>query len=327
MRPAEKKQLQRQLDRFAAVKPEEEQQIRQLHQEIEDSPDAEQLRRVMHAYCTWLKSLPAYVRAELAELPPPQRIKRIQELRAEEARRPKLEDMEGLFRWMKQFAADPDHQAEILKGMPEPGKKSLPKFDGPEDRNWVAAGILREQFRPRRPGWHGWPDPRFSDKPPWLTEERLADLRKCLSDETGKLLARKSPVEQWEVISGWGERSRGPGSSSLGSRGGPPSQELLERLDQFFENLPPEDQDELVNLPADQMQRELQSRYFRSLGLMPGPDGRWEGGGPPGDRGRGDGGFPEREAPPGERRSGPRRGPEGGPRNASPPAEPLRSKD
>jgi len=323
MTPAQKKQLQRQLDRFAAVKPEERQRIRQLHQEIEDCPDAEQLRRVMHAYCTWLKSLPAYVRAELADLPPPKRIKRIQELRTEEARRPKLEDIEGLFRWMKEFASDPDHQAEMLKGATESAKESFRKA---KDRNWVAGGILWELLRPRSPGWHGWPDPRFSDKPPWLTEERLADLRKCLSDETSKRLAKKSPVEQWEVISGWVERSRGPGSSSLGSRGDPPSQELLERLDQFFENLPPEDQDELVNLPADQMQRELLSRYFRELRWIPGPDGRWEDDGPPGDRGRGDGRPPEREPPPGERRSGPRRGPEDGARNAPAPIERSKSK-
>jgi len=324
MTPAGKKQLKRQLDRLAAFKSEEQQRIRQLHQEIEDSQDAEQLRRVMHAYCAWLKSLPAYVRAELAELKPPERIQRIQELRAEEARRPKLEDMEGLFRWMKQFAADPEHQAEILKGMPEPGKKSFPKFGEPEDRNWVAARILWEQFRPRSPGWHGWPG--FSDKPPWLTEERLAALRACLSDETSKRLAKMSLVEQWEVISGWVERSRGPGFSSRGFRGGPPSQELLGRLSQFFEKLPPEDQDELVNLPADQMQRELQSKYFRSLGLMPGPDGRWEDGGPPGDRARGDGGPPESDSPPGQRRSDPRRGSGDGDPDGPPPAERSKSK-
>jgi hypothetical protein len=324
MTPAAKKQLQRQLDRFAAFKPEEQQRIRQLHQEIEDSPDAEQLRRAMHAYCEWLKSLPAYRRAELADLKPDQRIKRIQELRAAEARRPKLKDMEGLFRWMREFAANPQHQAEILKGMPEWAKESFPKVG--EGRNWVAVEILSALLRPRNPGWRGWPDPRFSDKPPWLTEERLAALRACLSDGTSKRLAKMSPVEQWEVISGWVERSRGPGFSGQGFRGGPPPQQLLERLNEFFEKLPREERDELVNLPGDQMQRELQSRYFMEQGWLPGPDGRWESGGPPGDRGRRDDGSPERDAPPGQRRSGPRSGPGDGDHDGPPPAERSKSK-
>jgi hypothetical protein len=323
MTPAEKKQLKGQLDWFAALKPEERERIRQLHQQLEDSPNAEQLRRVMRAYCTWLKSQPLHVPLELANLPPAQRIKRIRELRAEEARRPKLEDMEGLLRWMKEFAADPKHQAEFLKGMPEPGRESFPKFGG-RDRNWVAEGILWQQFHPRRPGWHGWPG--FSDRPDWLTLEQLAALRECLSEETAKRLARLSPDEQWEEISGWVERWRSPGFSGQGSRDGPPSQELLNRLSKFFESLSPEDQDELVNLPAVQMDSELRNRYFMSLNLMPGPDGRWEGGGPRGGRGRGDGRPPDLGPPlvppAGPDGPGPPRGPEGGGRNGPPPMEP-----
>ena len=159
MKPAEKKQLLRQQERFAALGETKQDPLWDLHKALDDAP---KLRPVMHAYCEWLKSLPAYLRAELLDLKPDERVARIRELRAEEATRPKLKDMDGLFHWIKQYVADPDRLAEILSEDPENGRQNFPQLTGPDDRTWVAARILWEHLRPRRPAWRGWPD--WSDR-------------------------------------------------------------------------------------------------------------------------------------------------------------------
>jgi hypothetical protein len=269
MTPAEKKQLQRKLDRFAALPLEEQQRLRQLHRQVESDPNADQLRLVMHAYFDWLKSLPAYTRTELLDLTPAKRIERIKQLRAEEDKGLNSQDLEGLFRWIGDYAADPQHQAEILKSVPERERQRF--FErGPDERAWMAGRILWEEtFRPVPPEWEGWPD--YLEKPDWLTDDELANLRKHLSEHTRKRLAKLPPVQQFNAINGWFHYSAQRGFSGRGFRGGPPPKEFQQQLDHFFEELTPEEKDELLNLPGDEMQRELQRLYFRQSGLMLGP--------------------------------------------------------
>ena len=278
MKPAEKKQLLRKQERFAGLKPEEQKRLRELHREVEKDPKADQLRRVMHAYCEWLKSFSAYEREELLDLEPAKRIERIRELRAEEDNRVNPKYLDGLSRWVRQYAADPTHQAEILRAESEEDRQRFFTRRANE-RTWIAARILWEHLRPRYPEWRGWPG--WSDRPDWLTDEVLADLRKYLPDATGKRLKKMSADQQWEVISGWVERSAGRGFSSRHFRDAPPPEDLQEEISQFFEKLSSEEKDRLLSLPADELQRELREMYFRQLWPMPGWMG-WGGRGPPG---------------------------------------------
>jgi len=304
MKPAEKKKLQQDYKWFMELEPAERQRLRQLHTQLNDNP---QLRRVMHAYCEWLDSLPVHVRTELSDLKPDERIKRIQELREEEAKRPnspKPEDIEGLFRWMKQYAANPEHQDEILGARSGPDGQRSDDSRTSAERAWVTVQIMLRRLqmsRSGRPEWTGWPD---SDRPDWLTEAELKELRKQLSQVTGKRMAKMSPDKQWEVISSWFQPSRWRDAWSRRFRRGTPPQELLERLDQFFEGLEVEEKDRLLNLPDDEMLRELEQMYVRQF---------WPMSGPPRGR-RPDGRKP---GPPGTSRRGPR-GPEKDPRPTGP---------
>ncbi|MHC4175996.1 MAG: hypothetical protein ACYSWU_00730 [Planctomycetota bacterium] len=284
MQPAEKKQLKRDYDWFMGLKPAERERLRELHKQLKDAPE---LRRVLHAYCQWLDSLPAYTRTELRELDPKERIKRIQELRAEEAKRPKPKDMEGLHRWMQKYAAEPEHQERLLQEMfktmleaagsrdPERLDKMKKGFDDikrrPERRSFFAMMALRMQMS--RP-----------DKPDWLTEDNLAEIRKNLSDDTRERLESQPADDQWDTISRW-FRMMGRGRSfGRRPRGGPPPKELQE----FFEKeLTPQQKEELLHLPGDQMQRRLEGMYFWRFMPTPGPGfGPWGPGrmGPPRDR-------------------------------------------
>ncbi len=304
MKPAEKKQLKRDYEWLMGLEPAERQRLQELHRQLNDNP---QLRRVMHAYCEWLESLPAYVRTELSALKPDERIKRIQELRDQEAKRPKTpkpEDLEGLFRWMKQYAANPEHQDEILGARSGPGGQHSDDSRTSEERAWVTVQIMLRGLRMSRSGrpeWSGWPD---SDRPDWLTEAELKELREQLSQVTRKRLARMSPDKQWEVISSWFQLSTWHDSLSQRFRRGTPPQELLERLDQFFEGLEVEEKDRLLNLPDDEMLRELEQMYVRQFWPMPGP--------PHGERPDG-----RKPGPPGPPPDAPR-GPEKDPRPAGP---------
>lgn len=302
MSPPEKKQLLRQYDRFRAFSPAEQQRLRQLHEQIQNDPDADRLRRIMQAYCRWLKSLPAYRRAELLNLEPAERIERIRQIRDEEAKRPQLKDMEGLLRWMDRYAAE--HEAEILKAIPEKFRRHLSEAS-PRVRKWMVERFL----------WMRWQMAR-SGKPPWLTDDDLAGLREELSDEARKRLEKEPAAAQWQTIGGWIRRG-GRSFWSRRFRAGPPPKELQDQLYQLFEELPSEEKDRLLNqLPGEEIQRELERLYFRRFWPMrpPGPvHGR-----KPGQRG----GHPGRsEAGPAPGHRSPRRPPPAGkgPNDRQPP--------
>jgi len=272
MKPAEKKQLNRDYRWFMALEPAERRQLWQLHSQLKASPE---LRRTLHAYCEWLKSLPAHDRTELLALDTAERIERIRQLRANEAKRPKPKGMEGLRRWMQDYAAKPENQDRIFQAM---FKQAGPRETKMSDEMKNRIGEMKKDFFEKMKKE---PDARsfFAEmamrgrmyrhgKPDWLTDDDLEDLRKNLSDETRKLLASKPADDQWEIICGWFRPSRGRPFSGRRFRSDPPPKELQE----FFENeLTPEQRAELLHLPADDMQQRLESMYMRRFLPMPVP--------------------------------------------------------
>ena len=288
----EKIQLKRDHEWFMGLEKAERDPLLQLHTQLEKAPE---LRAVMHAYCRWLKSLPTYTRDELRALEPKERIRRIKELRAQELKQINPGDLEreGLFRWLRQYAADPQRQAQILKAATEEDKRDF-LARAPEEREWMAAVILREQmFRPVPSGWEGWPD--YYGRPDWLTDEVLENLHKCLPDRSRERLERMTPAGQFNMINGWFQRAAEGGFSMRRFPGGPPPEQLQEKVAGFFEReLTPEQKSDLLYMPPDEMQRELRRMYFRRHRLMSRP-GHGRGFGPPG--------------PPPERSSDPESGP------------------
>lgn len=260
MSPEEKEQLRRRQQRFAELDPAEQERLRRLHQQLQRDPNATQLRRVMQGYCRWFSALPPYRQAELLELEPAERVKRIKQLRAEEAQREgsrlPRKDMEGLFRWMEQYVAK--HEDDILKSLPEPVRKGMANLDSGRRRRWLG-GIMWQRGQSGPPG-----------KPPLMGDDDLKDLKSNLSDDARKRLDAESPEKQWQIIAGWVRSAFRHPTGARRFRGGPPPKDLQEKLDHFFEHeLGDEERDRLLSLPGDEMQRELWRMY---LGRFKPPD-------------------------------------------------------
>jgi hypothetical protein len=334
MSPAAKRELLRQQEKFDALPLAEQERLRELHRQLSDpsNPDAPALRRVLHEYSEWLKTLSTADRRELLDLAPAERIERIKQVQNEQIRQPKPEDVAGLFRWARQYAADPAHHEDILKGAPDFGRRRFAQKD-PREKNWAAVQIMRDRlqvyYSGRPPEWNGWRE-NYWGSPAGLTDAQLADLRAELSESTRRQLEKMPADQQWEVIGDWFRYSTGFGFSSRRMADWLSPQERAEWLDQsfideFFEGLPEQQQEWLLNLPPDDMQRALEQMYVAQFfdmsgGIGPGFGGGYPGGGPPGGRGGRQDGRDDRRpdarggGPPGTSSSmGPSTGPTMGP--------------
>jgi len=290
MKPAEQEQLLRKQERWESLAPAERERLLRLHEEVTNNPEAAQ---VMRRYCEWLSTLPAARRETLLELEPKDRIKRIKELREEEAkanaRRPDPGDVERLVRWMDEYAAKQEDR--FVKKLPEDRRQPWAKLDARKRHDRIKWFI-----------WLGWQIPG-PGKLPTMSDEDLKDVRARLSPDTQKRLEALPPAEQWRTFAGWLRRS-------------PPIDE--EHLADFFEReLTNEERDDLMSRPPDEMQKELRKLYLAKYKLIEPPvrppDGRWRGKGPrpPGAEGP----FPKK----------PERGPaipDNGPRPKAPPPGP-----
>jgi hypothetical protein len=311
MEAAEQERLRRNFDRFSDLPPAEQERLHRLHEAIERESNADELRAVMDRYFEWLKTLSALERAELKDLPPEARIKRIGEIKQEQARReeernlmgnprgdwlgdamrnqggraPSPEDLPGLFRWIEEVA--PKYEARFLESIPEDGRQQardeLKKAGSPgREQDVLGQMWLRWQM------WHP------GELPP-VTDEEFKSLRDKLTEETRQWLVEKSDADQRKVLTGW-IRFLVMQKFAF-RRGGPRFQAASEKeLAKFLETISPDERDRLLSLPGEEMRRQLMWAYMRSkMPELPSfyhPGGRsW-----PGSRG----GFgPRREGPPG----------------------------
>ncbi|MHB8898637.1 MAG: hypothetical protein ACYC6Y_07815, partial [Thermoguttaceae bacterium] len=65
MEPAAKKQLEEKWQQFIRLKPEKQDQLRQLHRDLQAQENREELERVMRAYFEWVRTLSASERSHL----------------------------------------------------------------------------------------------------------------------------------------------------------------------------------------------------------------------------------------------------------------------
>jgi len=282
MSPQDQALLRERQERFARLSPEEQERLRRLHDEIDEAPDAEQLRQIMERYYEWYKALPPYQRAELNELPPAERVKRIKALKQEMARkaakrpapedatraprlrklleeqyksgkRPGPQDVEALSRWIEAYASA--RALRLLDDLPEPRRaelhEELARIKDPARRREVA-GLKWLEWQLNNPG-----------KLPPLGEKELADLRAKLTPPTRQRLEAMPPDEQAKTVASWVRQfvlyryaSHRPGE--------PLPQVTEEDLARFFEkHVNPDDRNRLLSLPEEELQRELTRRYWR----------------------------------------------------------------
>ncbi len=232
--------------RLEALDPAERQRLRQLNRQIEQDPQAAQLRQTAHRYYAWLKTLPMYRRAELQEMPPPQRVEAIEKALEESARygirRPRPQDAEGLWQWMQQYAQR--RQAEVLASLP-PERQQDCQTD-PEHCRRLVMSLL----------W----GPGQSSLPP--SQSDLQDLYRYLSPQTRQRLQTLSTQKQWNLIASWA-RYLVHYQADRATGWVPPEVSEAELLYFFEYELSPEQIDALLALPPEQMLQELRRLYFR----------------------------------------------------------------
>ena len=286
MTEAEKEQLRRRQEQFLALKPEEQQRLRDLHHRLHEHPKAHDLQDVMQRYYHWLSFLPPYQREELLDLPPEERIKKIRQLLDAQRRMrdkyPNPKDIEGLLRWMQRYVER--NEERLLQAIPAPHRERIAKEDPASRQRILLWGLWLRSHKGR---------PSFR-----LTETDRKELLDAISEETRRRLADRPADEQDRLLLIWMRNAlRGPWSGRE-KHPMPPSEQ--EQLDDFVEHqLKPEEQDRLLSLPPDEMQRELLRLFYSHLRLPGGPDREMERPsdwpqGPPGGPGAGfpGAGFP-----------------------------------
>ena len=265
----EKEQLLRSEDRFRSLTPEERQSVRRLHEDLQSDSDRERLRAIMHDYYEWLKPLSPLRWAELAEMKPDQRVASVKKLwqeeqRREGSRRPGRKDMEEVLKWIADCATQ--HEATLLAALPEAQRKEFPKLIKLRQQTlfWLM--------------WQRWQAAGPNNLPAMMTEEDLSRLRAKLSPVTRKRLEGKPPVEQSQLVVGW--MRQGPWHPGEDRRPhGPLPKDEDERIADFFENdLSPEQRDQVLAMPGEEMLWRLQQMYYQTHTKPPeGPGRRTDG--------------------------------------------------
>lgn len=281
--PAAKEALLERYRRFVRLDPAEQDRVRRLHAALVQDAQGAELRQVMLQYYDWLKTLAPYQQAELRELAPAQRVQQIKRLLEWQAQRrgkaPALaeslrdyrlghgllppagkrgawlspQDIEGLLQWFEQYVAR--HADQILRLLPEAQRQQLSRElaqtkDPLRRHELLIAMWLRWQLD--NPG-----------KGPLPDAQDLAELRSRLSPETRRRLEQRPAPEQWRLLSGVIPMFMLQQYAARRMDGAFPAV-TEEELAQFFEKeLKPMQRDQLLNLPADDMARELWRMYLR----------------------------------------------------------------
>ena len=281
MSPSDKEELARAEEQFAGFDRDYQERLRVLHAAIESAPDAERLRHTMQHYGDWTNRLTSYSRAELRGESPAERIewikKRLQtEPALDSSRRINSKDVEAIWKWMNECAAK--HEAQYLATFPEEGRTRLANLE-PATRHFV---FIRAMWPPAQPA--------ASAKPALVTDD---DLTHLLPEVSREMRSRLESPERWRVLS-MSVREAMRRQMTGRSMRGPLTDADDERLADFFENLPELERDRLLNLPGEEMQRQLLQLY---LNLRPArfPDGG--GNRPDGQKGRRFGGQGSKRPP------------------------------
>ncbi len=292
---SEKERLAQQEERFASLDRNHQQRLRDLHDALQAAPDAEHLRHVMQRYCDWTMALSSFSRAELSELGPPDRIQRIEkELKDEEAReggrRPSHKDAEAVLQWMNDYATR--HEAQVLARLPEPQQKEWNEYP-PLRRHRL---VFQEIWLP----WLAWLTPfgrpggrlaQVTTPPQMWTDEDWTLLLAALNLDVRKRLEQAKPSEKWQLVAVWCRHAlQQARSGAKNARGGPPTVDDEGLADFFEKTLTGNEQDRLLNLPGEEMQRALLQLYRSRTRPSEGPGSRSDGqkgrrlGGPSGVR-------------------------------------------
>lgn len=264
--PALKDELRRKLETFDRLDQSEQDRLRDLHANLEASPDRQRLEGVMLQYHEWLTTLTANQRAGLLQLPAEEKIAEIRRLMQQQRQQEfqklvetKLapEDVKAIFGWLDYYVAS--HEQELLATLPESMRERLSQPNIPDIMR--RRGLLMAMGS-RTPG----------TQLPAPTEDDLAKLTDSLSEQARAAVDGVPSGEQkLELVRQWVR-------AAFASRFMPPVSE--ERLTRYYrehqDDFDPEKREELESLPPEQFFATMRRMYAQEH------RGRW------GRRGDGD---------------------------------------
>ena len=116
----EREQLSLNYDRFGHLAPAERDRLRKLYSDLQADADGAELRTVMQRYHDWLNELPATQRTMLTALPAEERLKRIEEIRANQDRAQRLSppDLQAIEAWARKHELRKKFQEARLNKTP-----------------------------------------------------------------------------------------------------------------------------------------------------------------------------------------------------------------
>ena len=300
MEPAAKRQLLEKREQFRRLSAEKQDQLRQLHRDLQAEENREELERVMKAYFEWVRTLSASERSHLHSLTDPEeRLQLVIKYRTSPGRRP----------WRRDgFGSYPPYGRGISRNTP-PGfvrevGETLKIWAGPYIATHAdeLAALLPPEEREK---WKAHlqqvrSESTEGDKDLWralvrwylagpaqdlpITDADVADFEKLLTPDTRKWYA-ETPLDLKIPSIQHGMRGM---LHFLFASGSPDLKDLVtaEELNEFEKSLPPDRRDSLARLPAEMRSGQLRFSYFLSKlpeHLRGERDGRYSSGrgGPP----------------------------------------------
>jgi hypothetical protein len=272
----EKAQLAASEQRFARLQPAEQTRLRDLAAVVEQAPNRDQLRDTLTRYHAWLADLSPGEQAELAGLAPPERLKAVEKLLAEQqarrARELSADDRKVLLTFLETYVVV--HREELMKVVPDSRRREFTRMleqAKPEHQS----GMLIMMF---------WQQSRYTGQPPKLpvpSEEELRPLLANLSPAARQQLDQlENKEERRRLMQSWvGSTIRHRMMERVSTRDARQiSQEQLEKF--FTQEISSEERARLLAMPREEMDRELR-RLMLAGEDTPGWRG-FDGGRPPG---------------------------------------------
>ena len=249
--PAEKrKDLFRCEQQFRALTPQEQQRIRDLHDQIENDPDREKLRATMDRYCKWFETQPLLLRDKLLDKKNTlkERVATVKELVKKQGptKNLRLDDKNRrvLAAWLERYLAE--HESRFIEGLAQGPLSGFARLSPDRQRAALRQNLLRR-----------WQTGGPNGQPP-IADDEKARLLAGLSPELRSKLEAKKPGEQARIIAEW--------LRETASREIEASHELDEQLADFFEKtLTDQQRDQLMSLPGDEMYESLSKQYLAYL--------------------------------------------------------------
>jgi hypothetical protein len=256
--PSDKKaELARKKASFDESSEVERQKLRHLHEKIREDEHPEELVQLMHDYYAWWLNLSSFERNELSAIASPQeRIARIEQLKKQNPLQFLTDqDKKVLEDWSK---------ALFFERLRDRFEKNL----SAEKRKEWAKKSVDEKRRELQQAFH---PQMMRGQPP--SKEQFDELQSQLSDGSRNILKGQQPRKQWEIVQSW--------LFAIVRQGmrGPNSQANENDIADFFEKLPPDQLQKLLNNSPEEMMRDLQ--FMMKPGFFNRQPGPFPGG-PPG---------------------------------------------